>query len=116
MTGPLGVHVVMRTTPVTVKPPTVGRTAVTITGTTTPSAPHARVQLSADYFSVLGRPPSVHYRLGTVLTDARGRFALRGWRPRHVGTYRVIAAVPDPGHGLLPDTGCQAPVIVGHQG
>ena len=43
--------------------------------------------------------------IGTVRTDAGGRFAIR-WRPRERGIYTLTSTLPHPPSGRLADRNC----------
>jgi len=56
--------------------------------------------------------PGPAYLLASERTDARGRFCVKGWRPKTAGSYEVTASIAQRGPGVLHDSTCPARVSV----
>jgi hypothetical protein len=115
--GPTGVRITL-TAPGATRPTQPGGAfvvhhggTVAIRGTTAPAARHALVRLAMRSYPHIGLtlPPTP---IGTTHTNGRGRFTLT-WRAPRPGAYQISAAIPRPGHGLLPDRTCDLPISVG---
>ena len=87
------------------------RQRVVIHGTTMPPLLHGVVHIGIERYR-RDANHSADLPIGTAITDARGQFSLN-WRDPTPGTYRITASIPHPGHGLLPDHGCDLALTVG---
>jgi hypothetical protein len=83
----------------------------TIHGTTVPAAKNATVRISAEAYGG-NQPAGKNTLIGTTRTNAHGRFTFH-WRSVTANAYRITAAIPHPGDGLLPDRGCDLTLSVG---
>jgi hypothetical protein len=112
MAGRSGVHIRMRSIPPIPKAPfgslypsfAPGH-ALTVQGTTDPIVARGRIRLSATVWTA-ARPQGYEVRVGSALTDKRGRFHAKPWRPTVPGTYLINAHYSHPRRDLLADSNC----------